>query len=78
MENETIQSEFEDKEESNQFTDEQKIDKNINNIIEINNKNSIFLEKIKNIQDLIKKESSNKKLCKSNIKLHNMYNYYSH
>jgi hypothetical protein len=64
MENEIIETKINDKEKSNQYADEQTIDRNINNIVEINDNNSVFLEKIKAIQDLIKKESSNKKLRK--------------
>lgn len=64
MENEIIETKINDKEKSNQYMDEQTIDRNINNIVEINDNNSVFLEKIKAIQDLIKKESSNKKLRK--------------
>lgn len=64
MENEIIETKINDKEKSNQYTDEQTIDRNINIIVEINDNNSVFLEKIKAIQDLIKKESSNKKLRK--------------
>ena len=33
----------------------------------INSLNNIFLEKIKNLQILIKRESSNRKICKYNI-----------
>ena len=64
MENEIIETIINEKEKSNQYMDEQTIDRSINNIVEINDNNSIFLEKIKAIQDLIKKESSNKKLRK--------------
>ena len=64
MENEIIETKIIDKEKSNQYADEQTIDRNINNEVKINDNNSVFLEKIKAIQDLIKKESSNKKLRK--------------
>ena len=64
MENEIIETKIIDKEKSNQYGDEQTIDRSINNIVKINDNNSIFLGKIKAIQDLIKKESSNKKLRK--------------
>ena len=34
---------------------------------EINSLNNLFLEKIKNLQILAKRESSNRKICKYNI-----------
>ena len=64
MKNEIINPEIKNKEESLQYMDEQKIDRNIDNKIEINKNNSFFLEKVKNIQKLIKKEFSYKKMCK--------------
>ncbi len=64
MKNEIINPEIKNKEESLQYMDEQKFDRNIDNKIEINKNNSFFLEKVKNIQKLIKKEFSYKKMCK--------------
>ena len=64
MKNEVINPEIKNKEESLQYMDEQKFDRNIDNKIEINKNNSFFLEKVKNIQKLIKKEFSYKKMCK--------------
>ena len=64
MKNEIINPEIKNKEESLQYMDEQKFDRNIGNKIEINKNNSFFLEKVKNIQKLIKKEFSYKKMCK--------------
>ena len=53
--------------DSIQINDEQKISKIKNTIIineSENNNSEIFLEKIEKIQALIKKESSNKRICK--------------
>ena len=67
MENEIINKDNINNQDSIQINKEQEINQLKNNIIikeNGNNISKIFLEKIKNIQTLIKKESSNKKICK--------------
>ena len=67
MENEIINKDNINNQDSIQINKEQEINQIKNNIIikeNGNNISKIFLEKIKNIQTLIKKESSNKKICK--------------
>ena len=67
MENEIINKDNINNQDSIQINKEQEINQIKNKIIikeNGNNISKIFLEKIKNIQTLIKKESSNKKICK--------------
>ena len=67
MENEIINQGNIANQDSIQINDEQKISKIKNTIIineSENNNSEIFLEKIEKIQALIKKESSNKRICK--------------
>ena len=67
MENEIINIGKNNNQNYIQINNEQEINLIKNNIIineNENNNSEIFLKKIENIQTLIKKESSNKKICK--------------